>query len=364
MISEEFVLWVMGDAHVGTDLKSGRKSLEEALAQSEGRVEGYPQFRWDVALDVGDLSGSQTPPEDSEGFEVVKQYSDLRSHTREQIYNLAGNHDASGLGEPTQGWFQKYADPMGENTATSMVHPGRRPFPVEGSWERYRFSVGNILFLVMSDRNDSGPPVGRSLRGGYPAGAVSGETFEWWVDQVESNQEMIIVTAHHHMLKETTIGSGEWEGFHEKDRLGRRRSHYHGYFSDGGPMGAGYLYWVDGNPDAEAFERYLESHSGAIDLWLGGHTHAPAGSIKSGRSHVERRWDATFVNCAALSRHHVTVGSDVFPSASRVFSFVDGRKSVQVRCYLHTDDLADGGWYPQEDIHVPLRHAPRLSATP
>ena len=84
---------------------------------------------------MGDLSGSQTPPEDSEGFEVVKQYSDLRSHTREQIYNLAGNHDASGLGEPTQGWFQKYADPMGENTATSMVHPaeGRSRLRVPGS---------------------------------------------------------------------------------------------------------------------------------------------------------------------------------------------------------------------------------------
>jgi hypothetical protein len=121
-----------------------------------------------------------------------------------------------------------------------------------------------VLFLMMGDRNDGGPPVGRGTRGGYPAGAVTLETFEWWVDQVESNQDKIIISAHHHMLKETTVASGEWEGVNNG---------YHGRFEDGAPIGASYLYFVSGEPDSGRFEGYLAEHPGAIDLWLGGHTH-------------------------------------------------------------------------------------------
>ena len=354
-MNDDFTLWVAGDAHVGTDLGHGRESLAEALRQSEGGVPGYPEIGWDLMLDVGDLSGDWAPPGVDEGEEVVRQYGALTKHRREQIYNLAGNHDASGPDEPTQEWFLRYADPLGEHPEVSGVHADRRPYAIEGTWERYRFRVGNALFLVMSDRNDGGPPVGRGAFGGYPAGAVTGETFDWWVDQVESNQDNIIVTAHHHMLKETTIGSGEWEGFRAPDRYGFRRPLYHGYFKDEAPMGAGYLYWVDGNPNAMSFERYLEQHPQAIDLWLGGHTHAPVTQRHAGRSHIERVWGVSFVNCAALTRHHATAGMSVYPSCSRVFGFEEGRSSATVRTYLHTNDLAPGGWYG-EPVYLPLRH--------
>lgn len=66
---------------------------------------------------------------------------------------------------------------------------------------------GNLLFLMMSDRNDGGTPIGRGRRGGYPAGAVSMETFQWWKQMVEQNQGKIIVTCHHHVLKDTTVAS-------------------------------------------------------------------------------------------------------------------------------------------------------------
>lgn len=154
-----------------------------------------------------------------------------------------------------------------------------------------------------------------------------------------------------------------WEGFRDKDRYGHRRPHYHGYFPDGGPMGAGYLYWVDGNPDAEAFERYLADHPGAIDLWLGGHTHAPPGHAKNGRTHIERRWDTTFINCAALTRYHSSARMEMFPACSRVLNFEPGRSSVQIRCYLHTDDLVPGGWYPPEEQVITLRHPFRPTET-
>ena len=43
-----FQLWAFSDTHVGTDDRNGRKSLSEAIAQSEfGGKEGGPPFDWD-----------------------------------------------------------------------------------------------------------------------------------------------------------------------------------------------------------------------------------------------------------------------------------------------------------------------------
>jgi len=349
-----FRLWAMGCAHVGTDLRvAARESLAEAIFQSEhGGQEGGPSFRWDIALHLGDLSGTQTGPDDDEGQEAVRQFAAAQKHRREDFYNLLGNHDASGPGEPCQWWFRKWIDPTGENTALSGVDPARRPYPVEGTWERYSLRVGNVLFLMMGDRNDGGPPVGRAEKGGYPAGAVTGETFEWWQRMVEENPDSIIISCHHHMLKETTIASGPWEGF-VKDEQGNWKGSYHGYFPAGGPEGASYLYFVDGKPDAQAFEGYLAAHPGAIDLWLGGHTHTNPDDTHGGRSHVERKWDVTFVNVAALTRYH---GRQRSMPMSRLLSFAEGSAEARVQCYLHTSEHAPQGWYAAAERTVPLRH--------
>ncbi|MBS3763397.1 MAG: metallophosphoesterase [Planctomycetes bacterium] len=353
MNDSTFKLWAMGCSHVGTDRRAGnRDSLGNAIRQSEnGGEEGGPPFDWDIAIHLGDLSGTQESPDDDEGGEVVRQFAAAQEHRREDFYNLAGNHDASGPGEPAQWWFRKWVDPTGENTETSGVDPARRPFIVEGTWERYSFRVGNILFLVMSDRNDLDPPVGRGERGGFPAGAVTGETFQWWKKKVEDNPDSIIVTSHHHMLKETTVASGPWEGF-EKGADGQWTSRYHGYFEEGAPEGASYLYFVDGEPDAGAFEGYLEENPGAIDFWIGGHTHTNPDDECGGRSHVERKWDVTFVNACALTRYHGRAHS---MPMSRLLTFQEGEEQARVQCYLHTSEYADQGWYPpvERDVRLP-----------
>ncbi len=347
----ELKLWACGDSHVGTDIKKGRESLADALRQSEhGGEEGGPPFDWDLAIHVGDYAGAQGSPDDAEGREVVKQFGALTKHRREDIYDLAGNHDASGPGEPTQWWFQKWIDPTGENTADSGVDPARRPHPVHGTWERYSFRVGNLLFLMMSDRNDGGPPRGRAERGGYPAGAVTRDTFDWWKLQVESNPDAVVISAHHHMLKETTVASGPWEGFRKKAN-GDWLSHYHGYFPAGGPKGASYLYWLDDTPDAQSFEKYLAANPGAIDLWFGGHTHTNPDDDKGGRTHIEAKWGANFVNCAALSRYHA--GKTTLPM-SRLLTFTEGSDEVRVQCYLHTSQHAPQGWYPKAERTIKL----------
>ena len=61
--------------------------------------------------------------------------------------------------------------------------------------------MGNLLVLMMADRNDYAPPVGRIVagrgRGGRPAGAVTLETFQWWRNQVEEHRDAIVLSAHH-----------------------------------------------------------------------------------------------------------------------------------------------------------------------
>ncbi|MFO7976505.1 MAG: hypothetical protein R6V12_17940 [Candidatus Hydrogenedentota bacterium] len=349
---KQFNLWAMGCSHVHTDMRvAGRESLADAIRQSEfGDEDGGPAFDWDIALHLGDLSGSQHPPTNAEGPEVLRQFAAAQNHRREQFYNLNGNHDSSGPGEPLQWWFRKWVDPTGEHTDISGVDASKRPYPIEGTWERYAFRVGNILFLVMGDRNDGGPPAGRGERGGYPAGAVSGETFAWWKSMVESNRDCIIISAHHHMLRETTVASGPYEGF-RKDKDGKWKSYYHGYFPDGAPKGASYLYFVDGKPDAQAFETYLAEHPGAITFWLGGHTHAKPGDRTGGRGHIETKWGVHFINCACLTKHHV--GATAQPM-SRLLTFTEGSDEALVRCYLHTSDLAPQGWYAPEERRLDL----------
>jgi len=108
----------------------------------------------DIALDLGDISGDVGLPKDAEGEEVVRQFAALKKHRREQIYDLGGNHDRSGLDEPQEWWWRKWVDPTGEHTQLSHVDASKRPFPIEGTWERYSFRAGNLLFLMMSDINE------------------------------------------------------------------------------------------------------------------------------------------------------------------------------------------------------------------
>ena len=352
---DTFTLWTMGCSHVGTDLRvSQRQSLAEAIRQAEvGGAEGGPAFAWDIALNLGDLSGSQTPPDDEEGREVVRQLGASTLHPREHFYHIIGNHDASGPNEPCQWWFRKWVDPEGLDTAHSGVHAEQRPYPIEGTWERYSFRIGNMLFLMMSDRNDGGPPVGRAEKGGYPAGAVTGATFDWWKQEIEANPDAIIISAHHHMLRETTVASGPWEGF-VKDENDQWKSYYHGYFPAGGPKGASYLYFVDGQPDAQAFEGYLEEHPGATAMWLGAHTHTHPDDRKGGRSHIEQKWGVTFTNVASLSRHHASLTT---VPMSRLLTFTQGSDEVRIQCYLHTSDYAPQGWYEPAERRVKLGKA-------
>lgn len=334
-----FRVWVFADAHVGTDKTHGRESLATALRQSESAS----GFDWDIALDLGDLSGAQGTPKDEEGQEVVRQFNVLRLHRREQVYDLSGNHDRSGLGEPQAWWWRKWVDPTGEHTRFSGVDARRRPFPIEGNWERYAVRVGNLLILMMSDINEPSQKIGRGTLGGNPGGVVSGETFRWWKRMTEQNPSSIIISAHHYVLKNTTVASGEWEGM-RRNEDGSWKPWYHGYFPQGTPQGASFLYWVDSKQDSRAFENVLAASPSRVALWLGAHTHTSPDDTYGGKSHIEQRWGTTFVNVAALTRYHGVTLENGIPR-SWLLTFTDGSDEVTARCYLHGDEYAPQGWY-------------------
>ncbi|GBE67241.1 hypothetical protein MFM001_37030 [Mycobacterium sp. MFM001] len=355
--SEPLHVWAFGDAHVGTDKQFGRHSLAEAISQSEfGGSEGGPAFAWDLAIDVGDMSGAHhSLPDDAEGQEVRRQFSVLRKHRREDVYSVCGNHDRSGLAEPEAWWWRKWVDPLGEHTEFSGVDAKARRYPIDGTWQRYSFQVGNLLFLMMSDRNEPTQTVGRGTLGGNPGGVVSGETFQWWKDAVRDNPDKIIISVHHYVLKDTTVASGAWEGV-RKGPDGRWQEHYHRYFEQGTPQGASYLYWVDSKPDSGAFEKFLAERPGRVQIWIGGHTHTNPTDSFGGKTHIERRWGTWFINAASLSRHHMPLTT--LP-ISRLLTFTPGSRDVRVRCYLHTSQHAPQGWYPEAErtlrLDIPFR---------
>jgi len=341
-----FRVWVFSDAHVASDQRYGRESLAEALRESESAS----GFEWDIALDLGDLSGAEGTPQDPEGAEIVRQFAALRTHRREDIYDLSGNHDRSGLDESPAWWWRKWIDPAGDHTTFSRVAASRRPYPIEGAWERYSFRVGNLLFLMMSDINEPTQTVGRGPLGGNPGGVVSGETFQWWKKMVEENRSSIVISAHHYVLKDTTVASGEWEGM-RRDPAGRWVSGYHGYRPQGTPQGASYLYWVDSKPDSGAFEGVLAATP--VDLWLGAHTHTDPDDTFGGKSHIERRWSTTFINVAHLTRYHPPVLERRVPRSWRL-TFTEGSAEVRAQCYLHENEYAPQGWYTRVERVIPL----------
>ncbi len=358
----EFRVWATSCAHVPADIRRGRESLAEVIRQSEGAVEGAPGFEWDIMIDAGDLSAHQHPPGDRDGFELIRQYHAMQKHRREQVYNVPGNHDAPYYDHGAGSWFQKWGDPLGKHTEFSGVDSRRRPFPVEGDWERYRFQAGNILFLMLADRNDVPEPVGRghssdAKSGGYPAGAVTRETFDWWKQQVLHNQDKIIVTMHHHALRDTTIASGRGEG----------NPRYHG--ASGGAEGSSYLYYLIENDDPEDFQFIADAHvfeeflndfhkqhgRGAIDLWVAGHTHVKGPADNWGdKTITETRWGVNFLQVAALTRHHA--GSHPM---RRLLTFRDGGSTVKAEVYLHDKSYQGNpiGWYDAAAKILRLRHA-------
>ena len=103
-------------------------------------------------------------------------------------------------------------------------------------------------------------------------------------------------------------------------------------------------------PILPLFEKYLEEHPGAIDIWIGGHTHTHPDDTYGGKSHIETKWGTHFVNAACLSRYH---GQTNVPK-SRLLTFCDGSAHLRVQCYMHTSEFLPQGWYDKAEQNLEL----------
>ena len=117
---------------------------------------------------------------------------------------------------------------------------------------------------------------------------------------------------------------------------------------------------VDSKPDSGAFEHFLSEHPGAVDLWLGGHTHAGPDTVIRGRSHVESKWGTHFINAAALTRHHGVINHPN-PPKSRLLTFTEGSPEVRVQCYIHSNEFFPQGWYQPAERTLRLSKPFRLA---
>lgn len=337
---------------------------------------------------AGDFTSSQFPPKDGEGKILARQFEVLEKHRREDVYCISGNHDGDYYDLGVGSWFQKWVDPLGQNTAFSGVDASKRRFPVEGTWERYKFVSGNILYLMLSDYNSAPSPVGRGSSkqgqpGGFPAGAVTRATFNWWKQQVLDNQDKIIITVHHHVLRGTTTISvpNGGVGIHANNT--------------GDFEGASYLYYTVENTDPDNFEftrstdatpglfevfleEFQKEHGKpAIDIWIGAHSHAHPQDTYQDKGLVENKWGVIFMQVSALTHYH----SGRTPM-SWLLSFGENSKELDIKNYIHPapyynhipaalmkskgvkavgkaapeGGLEKNGWYEPNTRKITLRH--------
>lgn len=85
-------------------------------------------FRLDIIIDVGDMSGSQTPPDDEEGEEVVRQYAASTKHPREHFCNLVGNYARrASMNLSNGGWTRSVRIPNRRRSGSPTDIPSESP---------------------------------------------------------------------------------------------------------------------------------------------------------------------------------------------------------------------------------------------
>jgi predicted phosphodiesterase len=142
--------WAIADPHIQTDLP-GYRSLENALRDSKyGGDQGGESFEFDFATAAGDWTGNQQCPGDNDGLDIIDQWNGA-GEDPSRFYGVIGNHDA---GETDNAWFEKWVDPLGQNTAFSMIDNNQRPYPVQGQddlrQKRRTASIWTTMFRRLS----------------------------------------------------------------------------------------------------------------------------------------------------------------------------------------------------------------------
>lgn len=346
-IKQHLKVWLAGCPHAPEDKLNGRNSISDAIAHVESRCS-----KINLGIILGDFSSNQNPSElatySTEGADCSTQLNVGVELKRNMIYTCMGNHDA---GDENNDWYNRYIDRHGVNTAFSGVTDALRPYPITHHDYYYSFVTGNILWLILDDINHSAGPCGRSGgSGGFPSGSTTIEAYNWWVDMIENNPDKIIITCAHHLLKNTTIATGDNEGVN---------GGYHG--SSGQAIGSGRLHnvitdinantYVD---DQTMFMDYLVANPGACTMWFGAHTHYEVGETYAGRGYMTTVNGCAFINVGGLTRYHV-----IKHPQSKILSFTEGSNTATLNNMLHDTSFSQIGYNGNTvSINLPFNYEP------
>lgn len=159
---ENLKVWVWSDSQPTNE--DQWKRLEKVIEDTDENIKPH------ISLVLGDLVDHGAEEE----FKKIRGYLDNSEIPLENFYELAGNHEFGPYFTGNLSNYQRYI----ENDL------------------RYNHRIGNVLFVFIGDEKPGSP------------GNISDETFEWWRNVVESNQENYnIITLAHHPLAETTRGA-------------------------------------------------------------------------------------------------------------------------------------------------------------
>lgn len=363
--ADGFRLWATSDAHVirealgeGCDPdRVPRESLRSAIEQ----VEGPDGFDYDIAFHLGDALDYDYETEGS--FRAFRRQLD---HSRKGPlcwYHVGGNNDENSVlndgVEIDNEYYRKIIDPVGEFTATSGIDNNKRPYPVEGTYERYSFDVGTLRFLFLSDRNDLPAPYGRGEGGFFVDGAITLESFKWLVRQVITYPDRILVVSCHHALKDTTIGTrmdDSWKGqymtWHKAGTSLKPTQRMQGVLHQIYPIA---------EFDTPLFHYLMSQNSGAVDLWLSGHIHHRVDETFGGRGKYAAAYGGHHLNIGNLCRFRHFV--NIISAQSNQFTWQIGSDQLLSRVFVHDHPSIPAGFYPPQDRTLKLKRSFEL-ATP
>ncbi len=228
-----------------------------------------------MAIVAGDIIQYEHTPEVYEWF-LLKRASVKIPYW----FEIAGNHDAKDLPR-----YRKYI---------------RKPM-------HYSVTLGNILFLFLSDE-DRTPPT-----------EISDGAFRWWREMVKKNQHRIIFTVSHACLKR----SGLFSAVFSKQVI----------------------------VNSERFEEVLRKYR--VDVWLSGHSHFP-GFLSDKTVRSVELGGTLFADISAIRRDVIV------PSESRILYLLPGSRYLLMKTRNHTR----GTFERSGETFYPLRYPFQWDGSP
>lgn len=366
-----FSIWAFSDVHQGDNIGYLTRAVSD-----------FNDKEWDIAVNLGDNVSPNGNDADHDDF--IAEFSGLSNgHEIDDVYHIMGNSDATVKSDPNGAnfYFQRYCDPFGLNTTYSGVT--QRPYPITGTYDAYYFTVGNMLIIMISDRNDDDPPSGENGQdradpdGRRAGGAWTTEQWTFLKNTVENNTDKIIIVGSHQAIKDTSLGSG-WGEFvdahHEgrtlkvddlfdKDDVNEQYAFQKGY--------VGFIENTQGTINTttgdstvtDDIKTWLETNGQYIDLWLTAHFHRYIGESYNSKTRYAEVYGCKFLNITCINSHYgyYTYSNGVngtpveVESKSNLLS-INGN-NLNIKTYIHDDPYAvtPNGFYAAEEFNITLK---------